>query len=101
MANDLYVIARLRAFENRTDDAAKILGRLAEATRKEPGCVQYRILRNQERPAHFTSFEHWRSADAEAAHWKTEHLAQAFAELEGILDGEAAVHKYTSIENGG
>ncbi|MEM6455362.1 MAG: putative quinol monooxygenase [Acidobacteriota bacterium] len=101
MTPDVFVIAQLRAFEHRAQDAAAILNRLAEATRKEPGCAAYHVVRDPAHPAHFRSIEQWRSAQAEAAHWDTDHLKRALADLEGLLEAEAVVHKYTSIEQGG
>ena len=98
MTRTLHVTARFVCFEKTLEQAKAVLKRLTEATRTEAGCLAYEYFQDVEDPTQFLSVERWQSVEAEAAHWETEHLKSALADLDGLMDGAAQVNKYESIE---
>lgn len=97
MSTNTYTIAVLKAKPGKTDALISILERLAGETRKEAGAVEYGFIQDQTLPDVVLSYEKWRDAGAEAAHWQTPHLKAALAEFRGVLDGEPAIYKGPKI----
>lgn len=62
---------------------------LIEATRAEPGCLAYGFSADLFDPGTFHLYEEWESAEANAAHSDSPHLA-AFMEGIGALDVRSA-----------
>ncbi len=93
MSSNIYTIAVLKAKAGKADALIEILERLATETRKEDGAEEYGFIQDQKSPDVVLSYERWRDADAEAAHWQTPHLMSASAEFDDVLDGEPAIYK--------
>lgn len=87
-------MARLSVREERAQDAAGILARLAERSRQEPGCLNYEVFRDRGDRSRFASFERWASRTEESAHWNADAIKEAMSDLEAILDGAVEVSKY-------
>ena len=98
MTKTLYVTARFKCHAARLEDGLRILNKLTIATRSEDGCLEYGYFQRQGAATELTSIERWRTAEDEAAHWETEHLKSALADLEGIMDGGADITKWESTE---
>lgn len=97
MSANLYTIAVLKAKPGKADMLISVLETLAAETRKEAGAQEYGFIRDQEVPEVVLSYEKWRDAEAEAAHWRTPHLAAAIDAFKDLLDGEPVIHKGTKI----
>jgi quinol monooxygenase YgiN len=97
MSTNTYTIAVLKAKPGKADSLISILERLAGETRKEAGAVEYGFIQDQKSPDIVLSYEKWRDADAEAAHWQMPHLKAALAEFGAVLDGEPAIYKGPKI----
>jgi len=54
-------------------DPVALLNRLAEESRKDPGCVRFDVLQNPMRANHFTIIESWANAQALEAHAAAPH----------------------------
>ena len=93
MSEKLYTIAILKAKADKFDEMIAVLEYLASHTRQEVGALQYGFYRSQEDPNVVLSFEEWWDAGAEAAHWKTTHLASAIETFKDILDGNPIIYK--------
>jgi quinol monooxygenase YgiN len=78
------------------DEAVELATTMSEATRQEPGCIEYRISTDLQDEHTFYFFEVWESKDALDAHFQTEHMANFRSELPRILDGELDVTMYES-----
>ncbi|HXJ01790.1 MAG TPA: antibiotic biosynthesis monooxygenase [Micropepsaceae bacterium] len=73
-ANDVVIISHIDVAGGNTQNLINALGPLGEASRKEPGMVQFEIL--DEVPAHvnhFRTFEEWSSLAAFEAHNRASH----------------------------
>jgi quinol monooxygenase YgiN len=93
MGDTVYTIVEVTVQDGTLDEALAILNELAEETRKEPGSEAYLCIRDDTRPNTLLSYERWRSAEDEAAHWQTPHLERALGLLSAVLVGEPVVHK--------
>ncbi|MDW3221137.1 MAG: putative quinol monooxygenase [Acidimicrobiales bacterium] len=84
--------ARVRA--DRLDAALEAASRMAEASRDEPGCVDYRFSIDIEDPNTVRIFEHWESSESLERHFAAPHFL-AFSELLGdVLDGQPEFSRY-------
>jgi quinol monooxygenase YgiN len=73
-ANDVVIISHIDVAGGNTQNLVNALGPLGEASRKEPGMVQFEIL--DEVPAHvnhFRTFEEWANLAAFEAHNRAPH----------------------------
>jgi quinol monooxygenase YgiN len=97
MEKSLYTIAILKAKPGQGDTLISVLETLAAETRKEEGALEYGFIRDQKTPNVVLSYERWKDADAESAHWKTPHLKEAIELFKDVLDGAPVVHKGSRI----
>jgi quinol monooxygenase YgiN len=95
MAEDtLRVIARIKACPNKVGELLFVLSSLVESTRKEPGCLNYILMQNNEDPTDFTFAEKWQSNAALEAHFKTKHFKDALITLPNLLAAEPEMKRY-------
>ncbi len=93
----LQVIARIRAKPESVDTVRAILGGIVEPTRREPGCVHYRLLQHLTDPTEFATMEEWISVEAEEAHFFTPHILNALSKLSGHLAAEPDIRRYQAV----
>jgi quinol monooxygenase YgiN len=80
MAEQLTVIAHLRALDGQIEETKKFLNGLIAPTRSEPGCIEYWLHQDDEDPAEFTFYENWTDRAEWDKHMKMPHL-KAFADV--------------------
>ncbi|HAA15440.1 MAG TPA: antibiotic biosynthesis monooxygenase [Cytophagales bacterium] len=98
MSKPLYVFAKFRAQASQVDAMKALLIEFTTQTlSEEVGCISYTYLQSSEDETLFTSLEVWQNAEAEAAHWETDHLKKLLSQLPTVMDGEAEVTKYHRI----
>ena len=72
-----YVLAvRMTAREGEEEKALEIIPRLAEASRAEPGNVEYLAHRDPENPRVFFFYEQYRDQAAFEEHGQTQHFQE-------------------------
>lgn len=71
---NLVVVARVSATPADADELERRLRLLSDASKTEPGCLEYEVFRSSENPERFVSVEKYADADAFAAHRETEHF---------------------------
>ncbi|HEX7132118.1 MAG TPA: putative quinol monooxygenase [Iamia sp.] len=59
--------------------ARELLAPLLVATRAEPGCIAYGFYADLDEPGTFRVYEEWESAEANAEHSASAHLAEFMA----------------------
>lgn len=69
-------LVRMKFSPEERDEVAEILRRLAEASRKEPGCVSYVPHQVEGDPDTVVIYEQYRDAAAEEAHRKSSHFKE-------------------------
>ncbi len=95
MAGDsLRVIARVKARPDKVNELRSVLSSLVEPTCKEPGCLGYKLLQNNEDPTDFTLVEEWQSNAALESHFATKHFKDAVAKLPNLVESEPDIRRY-------
>ena len=95
MAGDtLRVIARVKARPDKVNELRSVLSSLVEPTCKEPGCLSYKLLQNNEDPTDFTLIEEWQSNAALESHFATKHFKDAVAKLPNLVAAEPDIRRY-------
>jgi quinol monooxygenase YgiN len=95
MAEDtLRVIARVKARPGKVNELLSVLNSLVEPTRKEPGCLSYKLLQNNEDPTDFTLIEEWQSNTALESHFATKHFKDALIKLPNLVAAEPDIRRY-------
>ncbi len=90
----LRVVARIIARPNKVDELLSVLTSLVEPTRKEPGCLGYELLQNNEDPTDFTLIEEWQSNTALESHFATKHFKEALTKLPDLVAAEPDIRRY-------
>ena len=78
----------------RRDEAARAALRMAEATRKEAGCISYRFYVDLADPDTCFIFEEWENEEALGRHFQSPHMAEFQKSLPGLLAGAPAIRRY-------
>ena len=95
MAEDtLRVIARVKARPGKVDELLSILSSLVEPTRKEPGCISYKLLQNNQDRTDFALIEEWKSRAALEFHFATKHFKDALGKLPSLVAAEPDIQQY-------
>jgi len=91
----VYVITHVDVIPN--PQAAGMLQRLAEASRKEPGNLRFDVVQHTMRANHFTVIERWRDQAALDAHVSAAHARQYRDELQPLAGSPLDERVYVSI----
>ena len=95
MAEDtLRVIARVKARPGKVNELVSLLSSLVEPTRKEPGCISYILLQNNQDPTDLTLIEEWKNNTALESHFATKHFKDAMTKLPNLVAAEPDVRRY-------
>jgi quinol monooxygenase YgiN len=79
-------------------DALGMLQRLAEASRKERGCLRFDVTQSTMRPNHFTVVETWESQQALDAHAAAAHTKRYRDEFQPISGSPLDERLYTAVD---
>lgn len=90
------VVARLVAKKDSIEAVKAELLKLIEPTRKERGCIEYRLHQDNGDPAVFVFYENWESAASLEKHTITDHYKAYVSAVDGIIE-EKTVHRMTRI----
>lgn len=93
----LTVVAKVVAKEEYVGSVRAELLKLVAPTRKETGCVEYRLHQDNDDPALFFFYENWENAACLEKHMNSEHFKAYISAVDGMIE-EKAVHKMTSVE---
>lgn len=94
----LHVIAKITAKPEHIATVRDILLAILEPTRREVGCVSYRLFQNRSDPTDFSTMEAWASADAEQAHCSSPHITAAIARLTGLVAATPNIQRYAALD---
>lgn len=70
----IVVLARLRVKPGLESKIKELVQGVVEATRRETGCISYRLLQDFADAAEFSFVEEWQSKEALQAHMQTAHF---------------------------
>ena len=94
---EVHVLTHVDTFGGQAD-APGLLKRLAEASRKEPGCLRFDVLQHTMRANHFTVIESWESPKALDAHAAAPHTKQYRDALQPMSGSPLDERLYKGVE---
>jgi quinol monooxygenase YgiN len=81
------LVARMTTRDGEQNHAAELIGKLAAASKAEPGTVHYITHRDPENPRIFMIYEQYRDKAAFEQHGESEHFKTiAVGELFGLME---------------
>ncbi len=92
---EVVVIAKASALAGREDEMERALRENAEASRQEPACLSYSVLRSAS--GVFVTVERWKSKEDVDAHMKTPHVERLFAALAPLLGSPPDIDVYQEV----
>ena len=95
--NTLRVVARVKARPGKANELLSVLNSLVEPTRKEPGCICYELLQNNEDPTDFSLIEEWQNEAALQSHFATKHFKEALAKMPNLVAAEPDIRRYHQV----
>lgn len=85
-------LVRLQARPDMSDAAERALEKIADPTRANPDCLEFRIFRDRDNPHLFTLLEHWVSVQAVMAHGQRNYMAEYVATKDLIFEDISGEH---------
>jgi quinol monooxygenase YgiN len=92
----LTVVAKITAKKDSVENVKNELLKLIGPTRKEYGCIEYTLHRDNEDPAVFLFYETWENIICLENHMKTDHFKNYVNAVDSLIE-EKIVHKMTRI----
>ena len=96
----IVIAGRIQIRPERREEAVRAALAMAEATRREKGCVSYGFYGDLADPNTLLLFEEWESDAALAAHFQTPHMAEFGAAMGGFGVKGMDVKKYEVTKEG-
>ncbi len=93
----LKVIAKIKARPGKVNELLSVLSSLIEPTRKEPGCIRYELMQNNEDPEDFALIEEWKNSGALQSHFATKHFKEALVKLPNLVAAEPDIQRYRLV----
>ena len=94
----IHVVAHVDTVGGAQTDAPGLLTRLAEASRKEQGCLQFDVLQHTTRANHFTVTETWENRKALDAHAAAQHTKLYRDRLQPMSGSPLDERLYKAVE---
>lgn len=86
MANQLTIVAKILAKEEKRELVKSELLKLIPITRAEKGCINYDLHQDNENPNLFLFYENWESRELWQTHMSNDHLAQYMKATDGSVE---------------
>lgn len=96
--HELTLTALFRVRESEERRFLEAARAVVPATRAEPGCVEYRLHRHDERPGTFVFYEIWRRDEDHAQHLETPHIGVFLNAVRPLLVDEITVERWRAVE---
>jgi quinol monooxygenase YgiN len=87
----IVVVGRVRTTPEKAEDLIHIGQAVAEASRDEGGCLDYRFYADTEDPEAYLFVEEWESMEALQRHFTTPHVATMMQEIPDAIAGTPEV----------
>jgi quinol monooxygenase YgiN len=81
----IVVVGRVRTDADKRESLVAIGQAVAAASRKEAGCVSYRVYEDTELENEFVFVEEWESSEALERHFATSHIAEFMQAIPATL----------------
>ena len=90
------VVAKVVAKKDHVEGVKAELLKMVPPTRKEEGCIEYRLHQDNDHPETFVFYENWESPACLEAHLLTEHFKSYVLAVEGKIV-EKVVRRMTCL----
>ena len=97
MSNQLTIIARILAKEEKRDLVKAELVKLIESTRAEEGCINYDLHQDNKNKNLFLFYENWESRELWQNHMNNPKLAEYLKATEGAVE-EFIINEMTPMK---
>jgi quinol monooxygenase YgiN len=97
-ARTLHVVALFDARPGRREELRELLASLVAPTRRETGCLDYRLLEDRENPQRFIFVEEWTDEAALDRHLQTPHLTAARAAFPDLVVGDVDLRRCALVQ---
>jgi quinol monooxygenase YgiN len=94
---NVHAVAHLHAHPDKTEELNSLLKSLLEPTRKESGCIQFKLLQNRDAPAEFAVVSEWLNEQAVQEHVRTSYSQRAMSRLPELLAGPMDLRFYSLV----
>jgi quinol monooxygenase YgiN/catechol 2,3-dioxygenase-like lactoylglutathione lyase family enzyme len=91
-------VAKLTVLPGHTEEAYELMRSVARETRKEDGCLAYRLHRADEAPDTLVVYEAWASSAARDAHHKTSHMQGLMSAAGSLVEWPPRAEMLTSCD---
>ena len=95
---DLIILAAAKAKPGKEADLERALRDVAGPTRKQPGCIQFTLLRAAGDKSMLLGIERWGSQEAHEKHLQGDHVKQLMARMAEILAAPPSIVAYEAID---
>ncbi|CAF0788306.1 unnamed protein product [Didymodactylos carnosus] len=93
----IYVIIDIFVKAEKSEYGKKILYGLVDQSKKEDGCMRYRLCENLTDKTHFTIIEQWESEENYEEHLQSEHIKKAGEQLKDDFLKPVEEKRYKSV----
>ena len=90
----IVIAGKILVKPERRDEAQRAALAMAEATRREAGCISYAFYADLVEPGTFFIFEEWESDAALAAHFQSEHMVRFQQQVPPLVAGPPSIKRY-------
>lgn len=91
----IVTVGRVTTDAQRREELVRVGQAVAQASRAEDGCIDYRIYQDMENPDEFVFVEEWESDEALRRHFATSHVAEFMQAITATLAGPPDVKFHT------
>ncbi len=93
----IVVVAKIKAKAGEEGKVEKALRDVLPKVREEEGTLEYLLNRSQSDPSTLMVLEKYKDMDAFMAHGSSPYLAEMFAEILPVLDGDLSVELFDDL----
>lgn len=94
----VHIVAKIFAQADKAAEVREILLTLVEPTRKEEGCISYKLLENNNDPTDFTFVEEWANDQAIDAHFTMPYVQSALSKVPALAAKPPEIHRYSLLK---
>jgi quinol monooxygenase YgiN len=94
----IVVVGRVKTDEHKRDALVRIGQAVAAASRKETGCISYRVYEDTELANEFVFVEEWESSEALQRHFATTHIREFMQAIPATIVAPPDV-KFHTVES--
>jgi len=81
----IVVVGRVSTDAEKRERMLEVAHTVAAASRREQGCISYRVYEDTEQPDEFVFVEEWEGEQALQEHFRTPHIAEFMRAIQATL----------------